>query len=212
LERHKDKPGPLANGPADEEAREEGMTRAARGLAFGSVLVLGAGLLSARAQDLRGVGKDVADLAREAEAGTDVSKKAAALAKRYARTGAVMRVYSPRARGGIGFGPRGEGIEYKFLDLGERPLSAAALKKESPDLLQLAHVNMVVAEVLRGHAPEKPVAGRGKKEWVRDLEGLKRGSQALLQAVKAGDPKAVQVAAVRINGACNSCHGFPSTP
>jgi hypothetical protein len=117
-----------------------------------------------------------------------------------------MRLFNPRSSGGLGFGPRGVAIEWKLLDLGDAGISAEALKKEAADLRRVAGVNLVLAEVTRGFAPEKPFLGRGKKEWERDVEALKAGSQELLKALQAGSPKDVQAAAGRINNACNNCH------
>ena len=44
------------------------------------------------------------DLARQAEAGKDITKQAAALSKKYDELIALMCVYKPRSKGGIGFG------------------------------------------------------------------------------------------------------------
>ncbi len=151
-------------------------------------------------------------LARESQDGKDVAKKAAALQKKYAGVHVLMRVYGPRSRGGLGFGPRAEPLEARLLELGERSLSAAALKGESAELLRVGHVNLVVAEVVQGYAPKKRAAGRGKAEWERDVANLKKASKDFLDAVKAADPKAVQASAARINKAYDSCHGFPATP
>jgi hypothetical protein len=176
-----------------------------RGLMFGVALAL-AVLSAGRSQDVRGPGKEVLELARQSEAGQDVRTRAAALRKRFRNVGAVMRLYNARSQGGIGFGPRAVGIEYTLVNLGEKGLSAARLKKEAGELARVAHINLVQAEIIRGFSPEKPFLGRGKKEWERDVAALKAASRRLLKAVKSGDPKAVQAAAVQINNACDSCH------
>ena len=163
-------------------------------------------LTAAPAQEVKGPAKAALELARESEAGKDVAKGAAALAKRLGGVQAAMRLYSPRSRGGVGLGPRGVGIERRLVDLGEDGITSEGLKKESTDLTRLAHVNLVVAEATLAFAPAKPFLGRGKAEWGRDLGEVKEASRALLKAVEAGDPKAVQGAAVRVNNACNRCH------
>jgi hypothetical protein len=175
-------------------------------------LLLALGLLTvARAQTVRDAARDVLELAKQSEAGKDVDARAKALKRKYARVNTVMGLYNPRSRGGIGFGPqtkgRSDAIEQKFLNLGKTELSAETLKKESAELVRLAHINLVAAEVTRGFAPAKPFLGRGKKEWEQDVEALKKASRELLKAVKDGDTKAVKTAAGRINNACNSCHG-----
>jgi hypothetical protein len=176
-----------------------------RGLVL-SVALAAVGLTAGRAQDVKGPGKDVLDLARQAEAGKDVAKNAVALRKRFASVRAAMNLYNPRSRNGIGYGPRGVGIERRLVDLEEQPVDAETLKKESAELVRVAHINLVMAELTRGFAPQKPFLGRGKKEWERDLEALKTASRELLKAVKDGSPKAVQAAATRVNNACNNCH------
>jgi hypothetical protein len=151
-------------------------------------------------------GKEVLELAREVEAGKDITKRAAVLRKGFGNVRAAMNMYNPRARGGIGFGPRSMAIERRLVDLEEDGVSAETLKKESAELARVAHINLVMAEIVIGYAPKKPVLGRGTKEWERDLDLVKTGSSDLLKAVKAADPKAVKAAAARINNGCNNCH------
>lgn len=181
------------------------MMNCCRGLLLGIVAAVIA-LAGGQAQEIKGPGKDVVDLAREAEEGKDVSKKAAELRKKFGNIRTLMRLYNPRTSGGLGIGPKGDGIEGKFSDLGDDGITAAALKKEAAEVVRMASINLVVMEIVHGLAPEKPFLGRGKKEWDRDAEAVKAGSRNLLEAVKAGDPKAVKAAATRINTACVSCH------
>jgi hypothetical protein len=175
------------------------------------VLVLGLGLFAVSlipvsARQVKGTAKEVLDLAGESESGKDVARKAAALKGRFKEVGGAMRLYNARANGGVGYGPKGVRIERRLIDIEEDGLTAEALKKESVELTRVAHVNLVLAEVTRGFAPEKAAFGRGKKEWERDVDAVKAASAELLKAVKAADPKAVQAAAAKINKACNSCH------
>lgn len=178
-----------------------------RGLVLSFTLAL-AVLAAGRAQETRTPAEQVLELAQKSEAGKDIDKQAAALGQKFGNVRAAMRLYNARNQrpGGIGFGPQGQGIERRLLNLGEQHMTADALKKESVDLTRVAHINLVVAEITRGLAPEKPVAGSGKKEWERDVEAMKSASQDLTKALKAGDPRAVQTAATRINKACISCH------
>jgi hypothetical protein len=176
-------------------------------LRAGLLLAVAAGVLTAgRAQEVKGLAKEVQELAREVEAGKDVTKRAAALSKRLRDIRAAMQLYGPRSLGGVGFGPKGVGIERRLIVLDEDGLSAATLKAESADLTRLAHVTIVVADASRGFAPEKPFLGRGRKEWERDFGAVQEGSRDLMKAVQAGDAKAVRAAASRINKACDSCH------
>lgn len=175
------------------------------GLVLGVAVVVVA-MGSARGQDAKDRGKEVLALAKDSAAGKDVTKQAAALGKRFGSARNAMRLYNPRARGGIGFGQKGTGIEARLVDLEEDGVTAEVLKKESEELTRVAHVTLVMAEVLRVHAPAKPFLGRGKKEWERDLDQVKAGSRDLLKALEASDPKAVRAAVARVNKGCNSCH------
>jgi hypothetical protein len=178
-----------------------------RALVLGG-MVAALALTAGRGQDAKGVAKEVLDLAREAEADKDVAKKAAALKKRFPDVRQAMRLYNVRRRGGVGLGEKGVGIERRFVTLGEDGITADALKKEAADLTRAAHVTLVLAEVTRGFAPDKEVLGRGKKEWLRDVDALAAGSRSLLKAVKANDAEAAKAAAAQINNACNSCHDW----
>jgi hypothetical protein len=179
-----------------------GGSRGVRGV-LAAVLAL---LASGQAQAPRGAGKDVLELVRQAEAGQDVTARAAALKNRFRNVLGVMNLYNPRPRGGIGFGAKGVGLESRLVDLGEKEMTAAALKKESAELARAARVNLVLAEVVRGFAPAKPVLGRGPKEWQRDVAAMKSASEDLLKALAAGSPRDVRAAGRRINTACNNCH------
>jgi hypothetical protein len=181
------------------------MARRGRGLVIGVLLVVGV-LAVSRAQGGKGVNGEVLDLAKQSEAGKDVTKKAADLRERFGGIRQVMNLYNPRDRRGIGFGPHGIAIERKLIDLEENPLGADALKKEAADLTRVAHLNLVMAEITLGFAPPKPVLGKGKKEWQRDVDALKAGSRSLLKAIASSSPKDVRAAAARINTACNNCH------
>jgi cytochrome c556 len=174
-------------------------------------LLLGLGLLGVSlgrtgAQEAKGLVKAVFDLARESESGKDVDKKAAALKGAFKEVRAAMQVYNARTIGGVALGGKEVRLERRLIDLGEDGITAEELKKASAGLTRLAHLNLVVAEVTRGFAPEKPAFGRGKKQWERDVEAVKEASRELLKAVKADDPRAVQAAAARVSKACNSCH------
>lgn len=151
--------------------------------------------------------KAVVDLASQSASGKEVAKKAASLKKLFPEVRTAMQLYNARKDGGIGFGDQGKrGIERTLVDLEEDGISKEMLSKLAPDLTRAAHLNLVLMEITRGFAPDKPFLGRGKKEWDRDVQLVLEGSRQLLKAVKAQDPKAVQAAAVQINKGCNNCH------
>ena len=176
-----------------------------RGLVPGMVVVVGL-LAVGQAQEVRGPAREVVELAREAEAGKDVEKKAVALRKRFRNARAAMNLFNPRSRGGIGVGPRGTAIEQALIGLEEEALTAQALKKESAELVRVAHITLVMAEITDGFPPAKPFLGKGKKEWERDVGAMKKAARDLLKALEARSPREVKAAATRINTACTNCH------
>src|SRR5262245_44632330 len=116
------------------EAHLEGTTMAGFRFMILVVAVVLAARMDAVAQMVKGKAKDVLDVAKESEDGKDVTKKAAALKKGFGNVRGPMAMYNARARGGIGFGAKGSGIERRLIKLGEDGLSAEALKKEAADL------------------------------------------------------------------------------
>jgi cytochrome c556 len=119
----------------------------------------------------------------------------------------VMNIYTPVARGGLGYGSvrKGEGIEAKLLALGKAPLPAATLKAEADELVRVARLNVALAELTRLYpAPKKP--GVGPRQWNQHADALKRASVDLAGAVRKNDPAGVKKASLAINQACETCH------
>src|SRR5262245_57088819 len=139
------------------------MSRFARVLGFGSVLLLGlvflAGGYATGADDddkkaIKEAQKDILDLVKAIEGGSkDVPAKVKAIKKKFEDLGPIMHAYKPSTKGGIGFeaGAKGagDGLESKLLGMAKRNLSADALAKEKAALIKLAYVNMAIAEIAR---------------------------------------------------------------
>lgn len=181
------------------------MSKCIRCLLLSTAVVL-CSLMAGVAQELKGPAKEAVDLAGQAESGKDIAESIKKFRERFGGVRAAMNVFNPRQRGGIGFGTKGISIEGKLINLEKKELAADQLKSESAELTRVAHVAVIMADVFRDLAPSKEFLGRGKKEWVEDTDAMKAGSQSLLKALKAGDPKAVKEAATKINNACNRCH------
>lgn len=124
----------------------------------------------------------------------------------------VMSIYKPSKRGGLGFNPAkkvpGDGIEKRINDLAtmKEELSKADLSKEKDLLIRAALYNLAIHEVSKAYTPTKAIRGKGAKDWKQHNDEMKGGSEDLIKAAKAGDPKALKKAAGRINNACNDCH------
>jgi cytochrome c556 len=119
----------------------------------------------------------------------------------------LMAIYKPVGRGGLGYGPvrKGEGIESKIMSLGRTALTAEALKAEAEELILMARLNIVMAELTRRYpAPKRP--GVGPREWNQHADALKKAAMELAGAVRRKDLAGVKKAALNIDSACSKCH------
>jgi hypothetical protein len=188
------------------------MRRHARGLAGGVLLALAIGFLAAPGS--RGAADDDE---KEIKAAQDAvvklagmkddqaRKQAEALAKKL-DLGNVMYVFKPRAKKGVGIGPKGEGIEIKLNNMSKRALAKMDLTKQQADLLRLTDITRAVSDLVPHYAPKEKKAGKDPANWKKYSQEMHQGSLDLATAVKGGDPKAVKTAAAKLNDACTNCH------
>jgi hypothetical protein len=184
------------------------MSRHARGLAVGTLLTLGIWVLAVFTpvgafDDIADAQKDILKLAK---AGKVDAAQAKAIRKKYDDLGTIMTIYKPKAKKGLGFNKTAQGIELKIINMGKRALSKATLAKESKGLIEMAHINMVIAEISKQYAPSKPKGGKTPAMWNNYADETKKAAEALIKAVKSGDPARVKSAATNLNSACNGCH------
>jgi len=190
---------------------------------FLTLAVLGLGLwgVSAPAADEKSPNDAIDKLAETLQKDPAAAKKQAGeLAKM--DTDDLMGVLNKRKKGGeggFGFGPKPTGemddsIEKKVESLGDTgnpPLTAAQLAKESADLQKMNQRVAAVALVVAAKpAPKtvgaKTVPAKDLKKWDEFTEMMAKSSQELNRAIQDKDPKAVQAAAKRMDGACKGCH------
>jgi hypothetical protein len=114
----------------------------------------------------------------------------------------VMRQFKPRKDGGID----ADGFENRLLKLGRKELPGQELAADKAALQRLAEVARGVAEAVPPYGKDYAGAGKTVEGWNKYAEDMKKGSQDLLDAVKAGDALAVRKAAFRLNGSCVGCH------
>ncbi len=205
------------------------MNRYARRLALAAILLaLGAFFLATangRDDDIKEKIKKTA-AAKEAVlklagelAGKDagVKKGAADLAAQH-EIEYVMNQFKPRSSdatkvSGIGVGPKAgvykqDSIELELISLSnpKKPLSKADMTSQQADLQKMAEETLAIAEVTPHYAPKKDEAGKPIKDWLKFSEDMRKQSKDLVAAVKGGDPKTVQKAALTLNSSCNACH------
>jgi hypothetical protein len=183
------------------------MTRRTRGLVLALAIgTLAADLRGAEDKDVKKARKLILELAKESLAGKDISREVAAARKEVDDLEAWMHVYKPRGRSGSIGTDWTEGIEVQIIRLGKKPLAPTALAKHSDQLMQFAHINLVMAEVARSYASAARKPRNAKQLWDRHVQAQKRAAEELIRAVKAKNPTGLQKAATRLNAACNDCH------
>ncbi len=151
---------------------------------------------------------DILDIAKDIEAGKDVKEKVAAFKKKYEDLASAMRVYKPRAKGGLGYGEPGtaDGIEKKLQDLAREALTAARLTKEKAGLIKMGYVNIALGRITHTYAPGRAHKGHHPRQWRWHADDLQKAATDLLEAAKKGDARALQAAAAFINKECIGCH------
>ena len=163
--------------------------------------------------------KDEADnLKAAAAAAPDVQKLAdaagdpAALKKEAAAISAkdellpIMWAFKPAAKGGLGIGGKGEGIELRLISLGKKVLPAKDLTAQAPDLKRMAEVTRGIAEVTPSYAGKFTKTPAEAKEWTAYADAMKKASDDMLAAVKANNGKSIKDASNHLNASCNDCH------
>lgn len=192
------------------------MNRIARALALGVTLALAVGLLTGDGQayyvsdDMK---KDLDDLvaAIKGDDAAKVKKLTGAMKQKNDDLNEWMGIYKPTKSKGIGYDPDkkgpGDGIEKRIIDLAsKKALPDTQLKKEQDLILRTAYYNLAMYHLTKEFSPKKPKGGKGEKEWNTHNEEVKHGSEAVIKAVKAGDPAALKKAMGTISSGCNECH------
>jgi hypothetical protein len=114
---------------------------------------------------------------------------------------------------GWGVGPKpGEikpdGIELKLREMAKvKPMSKAQLDKEKDALIEMADRTAAVGSVSVATPPKKNLPGKDPKDWKKWSDDMVKASREFEKAVKAGDPKTIKDAAVKLNSSCVDCHG-----
>ena len=181
------------------------------GLVVGIVAVAGSGPSTAADAD-----KELQDAilkisgALEKKDEADAKKLAAALAKK-TDSEAVMHLFSPRAKGGLGVGPKPnavtpDGIEKKLQDMVKKPLAQAQLDGEAAALQQMGVDMAAISEVTIALVPEKGDAAKKKKEWIAMASELRDAGLQLAAAAKDKKADPLHQAVRKAHATCEKCH------
>ncbi|MBY0229322.1 MAG: hypothetical protein K2W96_08600 [Gemmataceae bacterium] len=154
-----------------------------------------------------GVLGDIRDIADDLEKGKDVKKKVAALKAKEPDVYEVMQAFRARAKGGIGYGPKGIGIEAKIAELARRALTKDALAKEGAELARMLHLNRAMARIVHEYAPAKPRPGKANAaQWKGFAADQDKAANGMLDAIRKGDPALLKKKSLDLSKACNDCH------
>jgi hypothetical protein len=187
------------------------LTAAAAAVALGLVFLAGS-----QAADDKGPREDVDKLAAVAgKEPAELQKKADAFAKNLDALEDVMNLLKKRdkaGKGGFGIGakPSGgmdDGIEVRIQNLGRKAPTAAQLKKDKDDLIQMADRTAAIAAIALAKTPAKKVGDKDPKDWKEYSDEMIKQARELRKAIEGEDPKAVKEVAAKLNSSCTNCHG-----
>ena len=179
-------------------------------------LILTIGDADARRFQAAGVQKDLDELVELLRAKkvnqAKVKAQVAAMQKNHELED-IMNVYKPTHRMGIGYDPAnrrpGDGIEKRLSDLGtRRELTKPELLAEKGLLLRVAYYNLAIYEATKAFAPTKAKGPRNPIAWNKHNDEMKAGTEKVIAAIEANDPKALKKALGRVNASCNECHSI----
>jgi soluble cytochrome b562 len=178
-------------------------------LALGvSVLAVASGRDKDEADNLKAAAAAAPDVQKLADAAGDpaaLKKEAAAISTKDELL-PIMWAFKPAAKGGLGVGGKGEGIELKLISLGKKVLPAKDLTAQGADLKRMAEVTRGIAEVTPSYAGKFTKTPAEAKEWNGYAEDMKKTSDDLRLAAKANFAKGIKDAANHLNASCNDCH------
>ena len=175
-----------------------------------AALILTIGDANARRFQAANIQKDLEDLVHLVSAKkvnqAKVNAQVAAMQKNHSLVDIKAMVYKPTKLEGIGYDPAkkgpGDGIEKRLIDLGtKKELTKAELLAQKALILRAAYYNLAIYEVTKAFPPAK-----NTKNWHRHNIEMRAGTENVILAVKANDPKALKKAMSRVNAGCNECH------
>jgi len=157
---------------------------------------------------------DVEKLADAAGKPDELKKQADAVVKAHDEMLPIMWQMKPVDKGGMQIGKPGtldrDSIELGLLKLGTKKGAPTAKdlgdQAKAKDLQRMADVIRGIAEITPAYAPKYAKNKQDEKAWNDLSEGMKKSSDDLRAAIKAGDDKAFVKATNDLNHNCNECH------
>jgi hypothetical protein len=167
---------------------------------------------SSRAGEDKAVKAAVLKIAKALEKGdsTAAATEAKALAKSLEDLEAIMHLFKPRTKKGLGVGGKAgaitpDGIELCVIALGRDGPRAATFKRDADAYADMGYTIAAIAEVIQYKPPEKDAGKKTKREWMSLSKDMKEGGMRLAESARKGVAE-VKAAANKLNNSCNSCH------
>jgi NADH dehydrogenase/NADH:ubiquinone oxidoreductase subunit G len=181
-----------------------------------ALLAVGAGFYLAergRAGEDKAITDGVNKIADALEKGDKATaeKMAQGLAKKLEDVEALMSLFKPRTKKGLGVGPKAgaitpDGIEIKLLAIGRDAPTQATLNKEADALVRMAYITAAIGEVAVRKPPDRDMGKKTKKAWVTYSKEMVEAVPQFAAAAKSKSPNEVKTAASKLAGSCNRCH------
>ncbi len=127
----------------------------------------------------------------------------------------AMRLLKVRDSGGLGFASKPvkgtpDGMESRLLALQRKALTPTELATQADDIVRMANVLAVIAQMTEANTPAKKVGDKDPKDWRAFQEAMLKNTLALGEAARKKDPKespaAIRTIAKALNDSCSSCH------
>lgn len=180
------------------------------GIASLAILGTTLGVTLAGGGDLKG---GVAKIAALVQKGDKEGAKSAgaALAKKVESADELMELFKPRAKGGIGVGPKGavtkDGIEQMILDLARDVATPARLAKEAAAIEEMGYNITALSEVTHG-LKQSWTAKKTQKDWQKWSNEMAETGLKLAAAAKAKGGQELKTAAGKVRATCDGCHSI----
>lgn len=123
----------------------------------------------------------------------------------------TMNLMKLKKKGGIGIGGlqslHKDSIDLLIIDYATgKPPTKAEVDKYADDLVKVARVTAVIAEMTPYWGPTKPQGMKTPAKWKELTSEMKKGSADLIAAATAKDEKAIVAAARSLKNSCAECH------
>lgn len=123
-----------------------------------------------------------------------------------------MLLFKPRAKHGIGVGPKAnqivpDGIEQLIRVFARDAPSKAKITKHKDALVQMGYRTAAIADIAIALTSKQNFnKKKTKAKWQEFCKEMNESAHQFVKAVKSGSPAEVKKAASSLDSACNRCH------